>query len=183
MSQLGPIDLFERASARAMVVADGVRPDQLDRPTPCAEWSVQQLLDHLAFGPSFLRGLTLGAPIDPPAGATAADYRVGRGLCLGALHECDDLGKTTPSPFGFDWTVLEATAGTFMDTLVHTWDLATATGQPATLDADLVDACVAMFIPEMPERGRAAGLVGPAVDVGADASPQDRLLGAMGRRP
>jgi uncharacterized protein (TIGR03086 family) len=79
--------------------------------------------------------------------------------------------------------VLEATAGTFMDTLVHTWDLATATGQPADLDPLLVDACTEMFLPETPERGRAAGIVGPAVTVGDDATPQDRLLGAMGRTP
>ena len=51
------------------------------------------------------------------------------------------------------------------------------------LDPALVDACVAMFLPDMPERGRAGGLVGPAVPVGPDASAQDRLLGAMGRTP
>ena len=69
------------------------------------------------------------------------------------------------------------------DQLVHTWDLATATGQDTRLDPQLVDACIGMFLPGMPERGRAAGIVGPAVAVPADASPQDRLLGAMGRRP
>ena len=70
-----------------------------------------------------------------------------------------------------------------MDTLIHTWDLAVATGQDRTLDPALVDSCVAMFLPEMPERGRAAGIVGPAVPVPDDASPQERLLAAMGRRP
>jgi uncharacterized protein (TIGR03086 family) len=78
---------------------------------------------------------------------------------------------------------MEATAGTFMDALVHTWDLATATDQDSELDPELVDACIAMFLPDMPERGRAAGLVGPEVAIGADARAQDRLLGAMGRRP
>jgi uncharacterized protein (TIGR03086 family) len=87
------------------------------------------------------------------------------------------------SPLGFEWSVAEAKAGTFMDQLIHSWDLATATGQDTRLDAELVETCVEMFLPEMPERGRAAGLVGPAVAVAADASPQDRLLAAMGRRP
>jgi len=40
-----------------------------------------------------------------------------------------------------------------------------------------------MFLPDMPERGRANGLVGPAIEVPADATAQDRLLTAMGRRP
>jgi uncharacterized protein (TIGR03086 family) len=87
------------------------------------------------------------------------------------------------SPLGFEWSVGEAAAGTFMDQLVHTWDLATATGQDTSLDPELVEACIAMFLPEMPERGRAGGLIGPAVEVPAGASAQDRLLAAMGRRP
>ena len=70
-----------------------------------------------------------------------------------------------------------------MDVLIHTWDLATATAQTADLDPELVDACVAMFLPDMPERGRAAGIVGPAVSVADDATPQARLLAAMGRTP
>ena len=43
------------------------------------------------------------------------------------------------------------------------WDV-----QALRLDPELVDACVAMFLPDMPERGRAAGLIGPAVDVPAE---------------
>lgn len=70
-----------------------------------------------------------------------------------------------------------------MDVLIHTWDLARATGQDEKLDPDLVDACTAMFLPGMPERGRAAGIVGPAVEVGEDIPAQDRLLAAMGRPP
>ena len=70
-----------------------------------------------------------------------------------------------------------------MDVLIHTWDLAHATGQDEKLDPSLVKACSAMFLPDMPERGRAAGIIGPAVEIGEDASPQDRLLAAMGRHP
>lgn len=87
------------------------------------------------------------------------------------------------SPLGFEWSVGHAVAGTFMDALIHTWDLATAIGQDDVLDPELVEACVAMFLPDMPERGRASGLVGPAIAVPASASPQDRLLAAMGRQP
>ena len=67
-----------------------------------------------------------------------------------------------------------------MDNLIHTWDLATATDQECTLDGELVDACVAMFLPEMPERGRSAGLVGPPVPVPADASPRTGCSGRWG---
>lgn len=70
-----------------------------------------------------------------------------------------------------------------MDQLIHTWDLAVALGADRTLDTELVDAVAAMFLPHMPEVGRQAGFVGAAVPVDAPASPQDVLLGAMGRDP
>ena len=70
-----------------------------------------------------------------------------------------------------------------MDQPIRTWDLAVAIGADRHLDGDVVDAVVEMFLPLMPDMGRQAGLVGPAVTVPAGASAQDRLLGAMGRNP
>jgi uncharacterized protein (TIGR03086 family) len=183
VSQPSPVDLYRRATVRAVEVAENVRIDQLGDPTPCSAWAVQDLLDHLVGGTSYLGAALAGTEPSAPSGATAADLEAGVRACLAALTEPGALDRVCSSPLGFEWTALEATAGTFMDVLIHTWDLATATGQPADLDPDLVEACVAMFLPEMPERGRAAGIVGPAVAVGENASSQDRLLAAMGRRP
>jgi uncharacterized protein (TIGR03086 family) len=87
------------------------------------------------------------------------------------------------SPAGFEWSVAEAAGGTAMDQLIHTWDLAVAVGADRHLDEEVVEAVVEMFLPHMPDIGRQAGLVGPSVPVPAGASPQDRLLGAMGRNP
>jgi len=120
---------------------DHVRAEQLDDPTPCAQWDVQALIDPLAGGPAYFLG------------------------ALGRLPESHPDGDT------------------FMDQLVHTWDLATATGHDGTLDPELDEACIGMFLPQMPERGRSAGLIGTAVVVPQDASAQDRLLGATGRQP
>jgi uncharacterized protein (TIGR03086 family) len=118
-----------------------------------------------------------------PTHATSADYRRGVADVLTALERPGAVEQVCISPLGFEWPVSQAVAGTFMDVLIHTWDLARATGQDEKLDPELVDACTAMFLPEMPERGRAAGIVGPAVEVGDNSSPQDRLLAAMGRHP
>ena len=157
------LSLFERATAHACQVLAQVSPEQLALPTPCSEWDVQALIDHLAGGPAYLLGaLSEGrhpgrtTPSATPRSATGGSRRwhvpvPGRS---GACRRWGSSGR---------WR--EATAGTFMDQLVHTWDLAVATGQDPGLDPELVDACVAMFLPEMPERGRAAGIVGPAVAV------------------
>jgi uncharacterized protein (TIGR03086 family) len=183
MDQPDPVDLYRRATEGAITVAAGVQPDQLALPTPCAEWTVQDLLDHLVGGTRYLDAAIHGGQPAAPVDTSADDLRDGVRACLEGLAEPGALERTCASPLGFEWTVLEATAGTFMDVLIHTWDLATATGQPAELDPQLVDACTAMFLPEMPERGRAAGIIGPAVPVADDATPQQRLLGALGRTP
>jgi uncharacterized protein (TIGR03086 family) len=181
MTKPDPVDLYRRATANAVTVAEAVRHDQLDLTTPCSAWSVQDLLDHLVGGTRYLGAALAGTEPSVPTGSTAADLRAGVDACLADLADPHALTRTCTSPLGFEWTVLEATAGTFMDVLIHTWDLATATGQPSHLDTELVEACIAMFLPDMPERGRAAGIVGPAVVVGDNAAPQERLLAAMGR--
>jgi uncharacterized protein (TIGR03086 family) len=178
-----PVALFERATTHAASVMSGVSPDRLNDVTPCSHWNVQQLIDHMVGGTDYLRAALADQQPQPRTDRTVEDYRWGLEQLRSGLRASGGLERMCMSPLGFEWAVGDAVAGTFMDALVHTWDLATATGQDATLDPDLVDACIAMFLPDMPERGRASGLVGPAVHVPEDASPQDRLLAAMGRRP
>ena len=178
-----PVTLYQRATERAIEVAVGVAPEQLDDPTPCAAWTVQDLLDHLTGGTEYLLAALAQRDPTPPQGATAADFDHGVTEVLDGLAVPGSLDRLCLSPLGFEWPVGQAVAGTFMDVLIHTHDLARATGQDEGLDPELVDACVAMFLPDMPERGRATGIVGPAVEVGADASAQDVLLAAMGRTP
>jgi hypothetical protein len=54
---------------------------------------------------------------------------------LDALARPVGLQRRCRLPLDFEWSVAEATAGTFMDYLVHTWDLATATGEAVPSDA------------------------------------------------
>jgi uncharacterized protein (TIGR03086 family) len=135
----------------------------------------------MANGPCYLLGAvgesTGGLPI------TEAAYRQAVTRCVTALDRPGALEGRCASPVGFEWSVGEAAAGTFMDQLVHGWDLAVAIGQDPALDGELAQLCVDMFLPRMPEMGRVAGIVGPEVSVPEDASAQDRLLAAMGRRP
>jgi uncharacterized protein (TIGR03086 family) len=178
---MDPVVLFERAALNAAGMVERVRPDQRAAPTPCAEWDVDALVAHMAGGPGYLFG-ALG--LDPQAGhPEERAYRATVARCVEALPVPGALDGRCMSPAGFEWSIAEATAGTAMDQLVHTWDLAVAIGGDRRLDPELVEAIDAMFLPQMPEIGRAAGIVGPEVRVRDGASPQERLLGAMGRRP
>jgi uncharacterized protein (TIGR03086 family) len=183
MPTMNPLELFRAAAARGADVMREVHPGQLTDPTPCAEWTVQQLIDHMVTSTEYLVAAVKGRAPAPRSGTGVSDYVAGATRALAGLSQPGALDRVCMSPLGFEWPLGQATAGTFMDNLIHTWDLATATGQDASLDPVLVEACVAMFLPEMPERGRAAGLVGPAISVGESAPPQDRLLASMGRQP
>jgi uncharacterized protein (TIGR03086 family) len=183
MSADDPVVLFERATTHAVTVMAEVSLEQLSAPTPCADWDVQQLIDHMVGGTDYLLSALSGEPAPQRSGQSVKNYEEGLEQLRIGLRQPAALEQMCASPLGFEWSVGHAVAGTFMDALIHTWDLATATGQDASLDPELVDACINMFLPDMPERGRASGLVGPVVSVPDDASAQDRLLGAMGRRP
>jgi uncharacterized protein (TIGR03086 family) len=183
MLNLDPVALYRTAAAGAVDVAGSIGPEQLGSPTPCAEWTVRDLLGHLVGGTEYLRAAIDGTEPEPPGDVTGADLGPGVERVMARLEDPAAVARTCTSPLGFTWTVAEALAGTAMDLVIHTWDLGRATGQDVELDAAVVETCVDLFLPDMPERGRAAGLVGPAVAVGPDASAQDRLLAAMGRTP
>ena len=67
------------------------------------------------------------------------------------------------------------------DVFMHTWDLATATGQPHGMDQDLAAETLAGMEP-MDQMLRASGQYGAKVEVPADADPVSRLMGFVGRR-
>lgn len=152
--------------------------EQLGLATPCTEWDVAALLEHMAGGPAYLLAALGAEPVGPSWPDQAAVD-----ACVSLLREPGALERRCMSPAGFEWSVGEAAAGTAMDQLVHTWDLAVAVGGDGSLDPAVTAAVVEMFLPHMPEVGRQAGFVGPAVAVGDGASAQDVLLGAMGRNP
>ncbi len=84
-------------------------------------------------------------------------------------------------PFGTLPTVaaLQLAAG---DLLVHSWDLAQATGQAFNPPADFVDASYQFFQVAVNDDLRAAGMFGPALDVANEATPLTKLLAHAGRR-
>ena len=69
----------------------------------------------------------------------------------------------------------------FLDVLIHGWDVARSTGQPAMLDAGLVEACWAVIEPQL-EMLVGSGVFGTEVVVPEDADRQTRLLAVLGRR-
>lgn len=150
--------------------------------TPCDEWDAAALVRHVVDTTHRVLARLDGS--EPPvldAGADVAQAwqeartEVDRALAENADTEVDSWGRKAPFGQVVD-TLLCA------DTLLHTWDLARATGQDDTLDLAAVSKAHAFLTP-MGDAMRRPGGFGPEVPVEAEASAQDRLLAFAGRQP
>jgi len=167
-------------------LVDGTSADQLDLATPCSKWTVRGLINHVVGGGHmFAAGLNdeaLGG--DPNADLLGTDHKAAYHAAIdaftAALAHADDLDKPVTLPFGTLPTAvaLQLAAG---DLLVHSWDLATSTGQAFDPPVDFVESSYAFFQFAVNDDLRNAGLFGPIVDVPADSAPFTKLLAHAGR--
>jgi uncharacterized protein (TIGR03086 family) len=163
----------------------GVADGQWDSPTPCADWTVRDLVAHLVSGnqatTQVLRGET---PLPPGGGPSGSELQrswpQAASDLVAAFGAPGVLAKTFTVPFG---TVPGPVALNLRltETLVHGWDLARATGQHASFPADLIDGALAF------SRGALSGVpparspVGPPQPVPDGAPAIDQLAGLLGR--
>ncbi len=68
-----PVALLEQTTARTKAVIAGVRQSQLDDPTPCSQWNVHGLLNHLIDGLEFTAAGIAGIPTAPMLQSGFAD--------------------------------------------------------------------------------------------------------------
>ncbi|MBW0271029.1 hypothetical protein ATM97_08620 [Nocardia sp. MH4] len=167
-------------------------PDQLTAPTPCAEFDVRALLNHLLFwGPSLV-GAASKAAVAPPAAAetevdlTADDWSTALETQLGELAAAwrDPAAWQGTTRLGGPTELPASLVGGIVvgELIVHGWDLARALGTTVEWDDDLLD-YVLDETAATADQGRAMGIYGPEIPVAADAPLLDRILGLTGRDP
>lgn len=191
-----PLEMFASVTGRVGEMVAAVRQSQAEDATPCAEWDVRALLNHLLGGLEFTAGGLAGdAPNirvaeadssyvdEPDVAVLARAYRTLAERVLQTAAEPGALARIVSTPYFGDMPVDRILMGTLMDHIIHGWDLATATGQDATIEPHLVEFTHGMLASGFAEMGRQAGFIGPAIDVPDDASPQDKLIAYMGRQP
>ncbi|WP_280511749.1 TIGR03086 family metal-binding protein [Nocardia farcinica] len=183
-------DLEPATTALASVVA-GIRDDQLDAPTPCADTTVRALLVHVdGLAEAFRQAATKesvgrSGPADIPADPQLpADWRTRIAARLKALAAAwqDPAawdGRTEAGGVTDDAAAMAVVA--LDEVVVHGWDLARATGQPFDC-ADAHAAVLLEMLDGVPSEG-VPGLFGPTVPVPADAPPLHRILSKTGRSP
>ena len=169
------LDLYQRASrwtAEKVAAAE-----DLDAPTPCPEWRVRDLMNHMLDTQRYFAGTARGESVSPPAPTPPslltddpnADFERATQDVADAYAQDGVIEKTGP-----------ALGIAFSDQLIHGWDLARATGQDPTMPDGLPQAAYEHIHGRFTDEQR-QGVFGPEIPVGDDATPQQRLLAYTGR--
>jgi uncharacterized protein (TIGR03086 family) len=154
--------------------------DQLDAPTPCDEWDVQALLNHMVETQQYFVQSARGEEASPPSPEPPD------GLIGDDAASAYERGRDASIETFSDDAVIERTGPTlgiyFSDTLLHGWDVAKATGQDTTMPAGLAQAAYDVMHGAFTDEHR-TGVFKPELEVEDDASAQDKLLAFTGRDP
>ncbi|MGZ4457427.1 MAG: TIGR03086 family metal-binding protein [Nocardioides sp.] len=167
--------VLSRALDQAGDVLAAVRPDQLDRPTPCEDWDVAQLLAHLVAAPARFTAAMAGDDVDWSADAPPVDHGWAdrfRSSADDLLHAWHRQGAEAAAQ-RVDWQTAEVA--------LHTWDLATATGQSTHLDEAVAERALAFVAAGLTADNRGEAF-GPEVPVHDRAPAYHRLAAFAGRR-
>jgi uncharacterized protein (TIGR03086 family) len=187
MSSTDPLANLAAAAGQAGDVIAAVRDDQWTRPTPCNEWDVTALVDHvvqsLRNGAIRARG---GKPDwtaqAPHAADPIGEYRAAADALIESWRGAGDLSGSTELPGMGEMPARFPVDQLTAELAVHTWDVARATGQSTELDPQVGETALTwaqgVLRPQM--RGDAFG---PEVPVDPDAPLYDRLAGFFGRDP
>ena len=183
---MDPIERIEKATAHTATIVSAVKPDQLSNPTPCSEFDVKALLNHMIGGLDMLRTAASGGEAVRPEGDQfgddpGAEYAARSKKLLEAVRRDGALDGTWKMPFGELPAQMMASIA-FVEHVTHGWDLAKATGQDTTIPDDLLTEATEVVTP-MDAMWRMPGVCGPKIDVPDSASATDRYAGFMGRQP
>jgi uncharacterized protein (TIGR03086 family) len=180
-------ELDRRALAATGQVIAAVTPADLDRPTPCAQWSLARLLEHLVNENRGYAASTMGAPAivsiwysanlspDPHRAYEDSAARVTDAFAAPGVDsfEVREFGYfPTPVAIGMH----------FVDVLVHGWDVAVSIGQPYRPDDESAAAALAIAS-SWPRTAPRRREFARRVAVPAAAPDFTRLLGLLGRSP
>jgi uncharacterized protein (TIGR03086 family) len=183
-------DLLRVARERAVPVVRAIPDEALAAPTPCADYDVKALVNHLFQVVVEFQKLAAKGESD----FSATPDRVGAGPDWRErfAEETDKLVAAWSAPGAEEgtagaWKMPAGLVGSMalLDLTVHVWDLARAMGQEYRVDdgVDPVLERLAGAVAELAPTARSTGVFAEPVRVAEGASALERLLGQTGRDP
>jgi uncharacterized protein (TIGR03086 family) len=176
---------YRAVAAQFTARVDAVPADAWDNPAPCDGWVARDVVAHLCeWLPAFFFGTWDIADAATPSTAddpVEAWHRLDEAL-QDALDDPSIVDSQRETPMGLQTFGAAIDMICTTDILVHTWDLARATGLDETLDPGEVHRYVESMEP-IDAMLRSSGQYGPRIRVPDDADEQTRLIAFLGRRP
>ncbi len=182
-------EFHRRALEDTRSVVAGIDRVQWADASPCDGWDVRALLNHVVSGNLWAAELGSGRTIEEVGNRLDGDV-LGDDALAAYDASANAAAATFEAPGALDAPCAvsygpvpgSVYAGhRFIDVLIHGWDLATATGQDATLDPELVDAAYRL-LQDQADMVRASGMFGEDVPVPVGVGPQTQLLAFIGRK-
>jgi len=181
-------DVFRRAHGHFGELVHAVGDDQWGAQTPCSDWDVRALVNHLVYEARWAPPLLEGQTIEQVGGQFEGDLLGDDPTASydAALRDASasvtttDLTRTVHLSYG-DVPAEDYVTQLTGDFVVHAWDLARGIGADDRLDPELVTFVYNSAEP-MADALAASGLFAPRVDVSDDADAQTKLLALFGRR-
>ncbi|MFE0844423.1 TIGR03086 family metal-binding protein [Streptomyces rochei] len=179
--------LLDAAARQAVPVVRGIEDDALTAPTPCADYDVRALVDHLHH--VVVQFQELAAKRAADFSTTPSVVRPGTDWRAAFAREADALVAAWAAPGAEEGTTgqMELPARTvahmaLLDLTVHAWDLAVATGQSYAADTAVLTELVGA-VEAMAPQAREYGVFGPEVPTPGHATESERVLALTGRDP
>ncbi|MEV4655846.1 TIGR03086 family metal-binding protein [Micromonospora sp. NPDC049301] len=182
------LEAYRRSLAEFVDRVDQVRPGQWSDPTPCPDWDVRTLVNHVVGEDRWSVPLLAGRTIEEVGDRFDGD-QLGDEPATMAREAAAQAEIAATHPGTRDRTVHLSAGDTPADEylqqllaehLVHGWDLAVAIGTEPRMDPDVVRACARWFAGRVDDYRR-NDLVRFHARASADDDEQDRLLAAFGR--
>ncbi|HEY7102753.1 MAG TPA: TIGR03086 family metal-binding protein [Mycobacteriales bacterium] len=177
------LDRLDRSLAAVDRLIGMLRPEQWTLPTPCSDWTVGELVDHLVGMNRVFAALLADEPPPRRVGGgpgPAQAYRDSAAALLAAFSRPGALDRSYRGPLGTA-TGADRLQIRLYDLLAHGWDLAQATGQPAQLPEDAAEQALAFARVQIVDSAR-PGRFDPAQVVSPYAPAIERLVAFLGRR-
>jgi uncharacterized protein (TIGR03086 family) len=181
-------ELHARSLMNTSDIAAAIDRSQLGDPTPCEGWDVETLLRHVVSGNLWVPPLVGGETIEQVGDRFDGDV-LGDDFVDAYVRSGDAAAKAFRAPGAMDAPCAVSYGPVpgsvycghrIIDVLVHGWDLAYATDGNTLLPDELVEACLEIVEPQLPQL-EASGAFGSDHTIPDDASDQTRLLALLGR--
>jgi uncharacterized protein (TIGR03086 family) len=184
-----PAELYIRTMEATQRVVDDVPASQWNAPSPCSNWRVRDVLNHIIsenlWAAELFRGRTIAEVGDRfdgdlTVGDPPAEYARSVEAAKHEVRASDAMERKVHLSFGDRTGAFYATQLS-LDMLIHGWDIAKGSGRDGQLDPELIDECFPIA-EQITREFRDGGWYGQDLSVDSGADQQTKLLALFGRK-